>query len=360
MSDFISGLRGDVVDAAERHARGGRVRRTRQRVRALRPQAALSAIAVAAGVLALVVAVRALTPPQQSGALHIVAEVRLGGQPFDAVSARGSLWVADFGGRIVRLDERGRKVTAATPVDGDPVAVAAADDRVLVLAAADGSTPRAQLYTLDASSGAVAGVRELGAGAASEIAAGAGTVWYIPSEHRPSIEGLDLATGRAVLRVRFPEAATLAVGGGVVWALSRLGTVMAIDATTGELVERLRRVAGPVDVSGPVTNLIAADVTGAWVSGQRDSTLLRIEAGRVMRRIPLADEPRAIAVTDDALWVGYGSDVSRRYRLARLDPRSGKVLSSVSLGSREPKALVPDGQRAWVVASDGTALLVSG
>ena len=66
-----------------------------------------------------------------------------------------------------------------------------------------------------------------------------------------------------------------------------------------------------------------------------------------------------MALTVDTLWVGYGDSVRRRYRIARLDLGSGDVRSSLDLGNRAPKPLVPDGPRVWVVASDGTAMLVS-
>jgi DNA-binding beta-propeller fold protein YncE len=359
MSDFITGLRGDLVEAADRHARRGRLRRSRLRLRGWRPQALLPAIAVAATVVAVVVAVRALSPPQ-TAALRVVVELRVGGQPFDAAGLDGSLFVADFGGRVVRVDTRGRRVAGATPVDGDPVSVAVASDRVLVLAAADGSTPRAQLYTLDRASGRITDTLPLGAAAASEIAVdGSGALWYVPDEHRPAIERLDLTTGRPMVRVPFREAATLVVGGDLVWALGQDGTVIAIDATTAEVVQRLPQVAGTIDVSAPVTNAIAADARGAWVADQRDSRLLRIEAGRVVRRVPLAGEARSVAVAGDELWVGYGDDVRRRYGVARIDPGSGKVLSSFDLGTRDPRALIPEASGVWVVASDGTALLVS-
>jgi hypothetical protein len=361
MSDFITGLRGDLVQAVERHARRGQVRRTTWRLhpRAWRPQAVLAAVAVAATVVAVAAAVRALTPPQrQAGTLHVVAVVRTGGQPVDAVRTGGSLWIADYGGRVVRVDTRARRVAGAGEVGGDPTSVTVADDTVLLLAASDASTPRSQLYGIDPASGRITARRALGQ-AANDISSSAGGVWYIPSEHRPAIERLDLASGTVNAHVRFPRAATLAVGGTLVWALGAGGTVVAIDATTAEIALRLRRVAIPNDTSAATSNLIAADADGAWVADQRGSRLLRIKAGRVVRRVPLAGEPHSIALTDDTLWVGSGDDVRRRYRLSRVDPTTGDVLSTVDLGTRDPKALVPDGSSVWVAASDGTALLVS-
>jgi hypothetical protein len=361
VSDFVTGLRGDLKEAAERHARRGRVPRTTWRLhrRAWRPQAVVSAVAVAASVVAVVVAVRALTPPQrQAGTLHVVAVVRTGGQPVDAVRTGGSLWIADFGGRVVRLNTRARSVAGASEVGGVPTAVTVADRTVSLLAESDATTPRSQLYTIDPASGRVTSRRALGQ-AAKDISGSAGGVWYIPSEHRPAIERLDLASGTVNAHVRFPRAVTIAVGGTLVWALDAHGTVIAIDATTGEIALRLPRVAIPDDSSAATSNLIAADADGAWVADQRDSRLLRIESGRVVRRVSLAGEPHSIALTDETLWVGYGDDARFRYRLSRVDPTTGDVLSTVDLGRRDPKALVPNGSSVWIVASDGTALLVS-
>ena len=107
MSDYITGLRADLVDAAARHGRRRRSHRMPASLspRAWRPAVALGVAAVAASVVAVVIAVSTLTPPQpHPGRLQIVAELQLDGQPQDAVLAGGSLWVADFTGEVVRVD----------------------------------------------------------------------------------------------------------------------------------------------------------------------------------------------------------------------------------------------------------------
>ena len=69
----------------------------------------------------------------------MIATVRLDGQPRDAVLAGGSLWVADYEGRVLQVDPVRRRVRARIDVGGTPLAVAAEGDRVLVVS--NDSTP---------------------------------------------------------------------------------------------------------------------------------------------------------------------------------------------------------------------------
>ena len=105
MSDYVSELRRDLVEAAERQARRGRAGRASRALhpRAWSPTALAGAGAVAAAIVAVVVTLTTLAPPPKPSDAKIVATVQLGGQPRDAVLAGGSLWIADYEGRVVQL-----------------------------------------------------------------------------------------------------------------------------------------------------------------------------------------------------------------------------------------------------------------
>ena len=127
MSDYISELRRDLVEAAERQARAaapagrrahcirahGRRRRWPARRRSPRRSSPWS------------LTLTTLAPPPKPSDAKIVATVQLGGQPRDAVLAGGSLWIADYEGRVVQFDPATRRVRARTAVGGTPVSVAA-------------------------------------------------------------------------------------------------------------------------------------------------------------------------------------------------------------------------------------------
>lgn len=141
MSDYISELRRDLVGAAAREQGRGRAGRV---ARPLRPRAwsrpALAgALAIAAVLVAVVLTLTRVAPPPQPADPKVIATVRLDGQPRDAVLAGGSLWVADYEGRVLQVDPVRRRVRARIDVGGTPLAVAAEGDRVLVVS--NDSTP---------------------------------------------------------------------------------------------------------------------------------------------------------------------------------------------------------------------------
>jgi hypothetical protein len=109
VSDFLTALRAEVLDAHAAHRRRGRARRTARALGSgVRP-----ALAVASAILALVaavLAVRAVTTPPTSEP-RVVDVIRLRGTPTDAVRAGDSVWIADFAGsRLIGLDAGGRRV----------------------------------------------------------------------------------------------------------------------------------------------------------------------------------------------------------------------------------------------------------
>ena len=91
---------------------------------------------------------------------------------------------------------------------------------------------------------------------------------------------------------------------------------------------------------------------------QRVRRSLRIEAGRVVRRI--AVDPRTLptlAGARGALWT-VSQQTRQGYRLARIDTDTGRTTATVALGPHRPQALVRSPGGLWVVAGDGNALLV--
>ena len=356
MSDFITGLRGDLVDAADRHRRRSRLGAAKGRLvvlpRIWRP--ALTATAVAASVLAALVVASALSPSRPAARPEIAAVVQIGGQPQDAVAAGGSLWVSDYSGHVIRVDPASGRVTARIDVDGNPEGIAAGAGAVWVAGAEFDEDSR--LSRIDPRAGDVEHIRVRGY--VVGLAVGAGGVWLL-DWHNPLLQRIDPTSHERTATVEVPRAAVeVAVGGDrTVWALGPQGTVVSIDGNS-LAVQRVPRVAGTWGEG--FANALAADAEGAWVANRDADVLLRIESGRVVGRIPVGTDPGPVAVGDDAVWVAYGDRVALRsnYRLARIDPGTGTVAGSVDLGRHAPTALLAAGDDVWVIAADGTALLV--
>jgi hypothetical protein len=346
MSDFITGLRGDLVDADERYGRRSAVRRTWPRV--WRP--ALAAATVVAGALAVLVTASTLSPaPDVRPAIS--ATVRIGGQPQDAVLAGGSLWVTDFGGRVLRVDPADGRVIARIAVDGNPRAIAAGAGGVWVASPGLAAKAESVLSRIDPDSGRVVQRVRVG-GYADTVAVGAGGVWIIDQQGR-RIERI----GKPAASVPFGRIGTLAVGGDTLWAIDSGGTVASVDGRSLK-TDRLPRLV-PFG-HGPAENTLAADAGGVWVAGRGGGELVRIEAGNVVTRVPIPEVIGPIALGDGVAWAVSGDPEapSPIYRLTEVDRESGEVLASLSVGYQQPKALVPAGDDVWVIAADGTATRV--
>ena len=359
MSDFIPGLRADLVEATAREAARGRLQRSRRTVglRLPRPSAVAGGLALAAVLGALVVALSTVAPELPAARPRVLATLELGGQPRDAALSDGKLWVTDFAGRLVHADVRRGAAVFGIRLGRYGGSVAAGDGGLWAVGQAPETGGSLRLTEVDARTGVR--LRELRRpGTGGDIAVGAGGLWVSPDGYpdgRRWLERLDPTTGVVTARVR-ADAAVLAISEDTVWVLEYDGTLLAVSGATRQVVTRLSRLA-PVRGTTP-DNTLAADPAGAWIADPAASTVLHVVGARVVRRVGLSSAPGPLALAAGAVWVTSGDVVSRRYRLLRLSPATGRITDTVDLGHHEPKAVVPTADGVWVVASDGTALRV--
>jgi hypothetical protein len=307
--------------------------------------------------LALVVA-STLSPSRPVARPKIAAVVQIGGQPQDAVMAGGSLWVSDYSGHVIKVDPASGRVTARTDVDGNPEGIAAGAGAVWVASPDAYEDGRGSLLSrIDPRTGDVERIHVRGY--VTGLAVGAGGVWPL-DWHHPLVQRIDPASHERTATVDVPRAVVaVAVGGDrTVWVLGPEGTVVSIDGNS-LADQRMPRVAGTWGEG--FGNALDADAEGAWVANRQDDVLLRIESGRVVSRIPVGADPGPVAVGDGSVWVAYGDRLALHgnYRLARIDPETGTVAATVDLGHHPPTALLVAGDDVWVIAGDGTALLVT-
>ena len=350
MSDFLTELRGELLDAHAAERRRGGARRAGRAFVAGAPSAAVAVAAVAALVVAIV-GVRAVIPPP-SAAPRVVDVVRVGGNLTDAVVAvDGSVWVSDFAGRrVTRLDAASRRVVERVQARGQPVAMAAGVDGTWVRGAVgDG--------------GAISRVGSAAAtqvGYGSTLAAAPGVVWAADVELPPEgLRRIDAGTGRDAGLLDVVEIYALAVGGESLWAVTTNGTVLRLDARTGERRSRWPALAISPGTAAPA---LVADAKGAWVlkTGQgTDSRAIRLEDDRIARRLPLPPSARPLlARAPDGLWTVTEDPVRYRTAAVRLDPETGEVTARVALGGRNPTALLSVDDEIWIAGSDGTIAVV--
>ena len=232
-----------------------------------------------------------LAPPPQPADAKVVATVRLGGQPRDAVLAGGRCGSPTTRAAWCRLDPAARRVRARIRVGGTPVSVAADGDRVLggehrrrpgvdALAPVPARRPRA---------GSVLDARRRSTATATAIAAGAGGLWLS--------RALATAATRAH-RPGHPPAHRADPGRPTSWP-GRDGAV-GVDATSRTPCPRSTRRrprrqprarVSPTD--GRAERAHAAPRRRRRLGGgQSDGLLYRVEGGRVVRRVEVG-RPRA-------------------------------------------------------------------
>jgi hypothetical protein len=354
MSDYVSELRRDLVEAAARQQRQGAAARVVRplRPRAWSPLAFVGAATALAAVVVLVIGLRAVSPPRPPETPKRLGTFQIGGQPAGAVSAGRGAVVADFTAGLVQVGPGGDVRALAPPDAGTFVSLAA--DAGTVWAVRMHAPRRAwesELVKLGPDGRALARIPLGGEGGA--LAVGAEGVWMLTNvagtvEHSAGLERIDPRSRRVVVRVPDVDGQDIAASRTSVWTREG-GTVTQRDAL-GRVVNRVRDISPVLGVEGQRTML--ADADGAWVVGQSDGLLYRIEGGQVVKRITVGDLSGVITRTRSAVWVtalvGTG-----RYELVRIDPDDGRVTARVSVGAQEPQAIVPVGRELWVITARG-------
>jgi hypothetical protein len=156
----------------------------------------------------------------------------------------------------------------------------------------------------------------------------------------------------------------VAEAGGVLWVAVQEGTIVEVDAATGRVIRRWHALAPS---RGAPAGGLAADARGLWVVSSSRGELIRLEDGRVIRRIPVALTSRLqplLARTRGGLWLAAGA-AETSFKpppnvLQRIDPRTGRVTARVAIGDQQPVALVPAGADLDVVTAQGRVLVVRG
>jgi hypothetical protein len=362
MSDFISELRADLVEAAAREQERNPIGRALRPLypRTWRPAVVVGGLAVAAAVVAAVISVVVLapkpTPPADNP--RVVATIRIGGIPLSAAFGDGSLWVTDFRGDAVRIDPVHRRVLARVPTGHSPGAVAVARGAVWVRLTTN-DEHHTQLVRIDPSRGRVVFRRTLSFG--DGLAIGAGAIWTAQPGTSTAVGGVlafSPRTGKVVASLPVANADGVAVGGGTLWTVGSDGTVTQADARSHRVVRRFSRLAsGRAGASG--ANVLLADGEGAWALGTDRATIFRLAHGHVTRRIAVArDTQPVLARAGDTLWTTTGDQYARRHTLRRIDAPSGRVTATIDIGARRPVAIVPTRSELYVVTGDGSILVV--
>jgi serine/threonine-protein kinase len=323
-----------------------------------------------------------------------------GGEPGPGAAPRIDL----SGGALQRVDVDGTRLSATFELEGEPVDVAATASGVLVADGEDGKS-----YRVDPESGIVT-VGPGTAGGLAGVALAPAGVWL--AGHGLNGEGVlrrlqqgadavsvaatidlrELALRsddppppvNAIVAVETAPAAGARFAGWVIdaadgslleirpetdgYGIARVdtgGTPLALDAAgnrlwvgqENELLELSSEPDAPTRLVSriPLSGLpiaIAANATGAWVA-TRESTLARVESGRIVMTLSAPGRPIDLAMGEGALWLLTGDG-----KLHRLDPSGGSRDDVEDIGAN-PVALTVGEGAVWVVVRGGDPVRLS-
>ena len=313
-------------------------RRPRRQLALLGAAAALVAVAVAVAALTVFgeegsagrLAANSLGALDSSGAVKDVIPV--GDGPADVVYGAKSLWVANELDRSVwRVDPR-TQALAQLPLDAQPAALAFGDDALWVL-----DPPGRQVLRMDAEKGQERVVEDYAVGnGASDVAFGGEAVWVTNqldgTVTRISVRGRAQTIGVGI------EPISAAFGNGALWVANAGGdNVVRIDAATRE-VESI-----PV---GHEPRAVAVGSRSVWVASAVDGTVWELDPQtRAARRtVAVGPAPAALAATEDGgIWVASEATGA----VTRVDGNGATTTHEVGGG---PTALVVVDDRVWVTA----------
>jgi YVTN family beta-propeller protein len=250
-------------------------------------------------------------PPVSGQPSRVTTKVTVGGQPCGVVAVAGTVWVTDAQrAQLVRI--AGGKVVARTAVDETPC----------------------------------------------ELAYGYGSLWVATQSGK--LDRVDPKTGKVIARIAVGDTSyEPVVAFDAVWVTNRgSGTVSQIDPRNNRVVHT---VATPFVNAG---GIVAAS-NWLWIGndsgGSKD--LLRMDPHtRKLDTFQAGDRPTFVAYAGGSVWTADQGSAT----VTRLDPMTGRVLSTVPAGVRpvnlsaarlddvHPEVWVPDDQGDLLIRIDAT------
>jgi outer membrane protein assembly factor BamB len=347
--DFVTQLRLQLREAAEREGRRGQAARLgREAVarRLWRPALALAALLLLALGLAnaLSDAGRGRNTPAGQG-LRLDLRRPLVGQGGVVYAGFGSVWAADAStGDVVRLDPRTSAVRARVHVGGQEVAFDVGAGAVWAL----DNTQR--LLRIDPATNRVSARIRLPRPAQGVLVAG-DTVWVGTSVE---LQAVNPRSGAAIATIhvarRGYEIDGVATDGHDVYVSRADGTLLVYDANTGA------QLPSPgVEVHG----VVAAARGTVFLAGNRGVAALDARTARTRWTTDLPTHGlNYVVLAGGALWAeGVDRDTGRD-SVWRLDPASGRVAGSLRLPEFGASGMAFAAGRLWLVSTKGVLQVI--
>jgi streptogramin lyase len=355
--DFVTRLRYQLREAAERDARRGPVAHaaTAARWRVVsRPVlvGAMAACALAIVVAVTLSAVRHASPPVEQAVppdhrLTVEDRGPLVSQGGAIAPGFGAVWAIDGGsGELLRIDPRNERVLARVSVGDQAFPDVGAG---AVWTAADG-----RLLKIDPASNRVTARIPLGLGARTFVMAyaRAGVVW-VPTPQ----ELLRIDPRRDVIDRRIPlehasfQASGFAADQQLLYVLRADGVMLLLNPVTGARVATTR-----LDPGGFLMGVVNGAVLVATTT---DIAAVDAHSGRTLWRATLgARRVNDGIVAHGSVWIHVTNSDTGRDQLVRLDAGNGRRIGSVSLPEFGVASMAAVDDGVWLVTPSGRLMIV--
>lgn len=258
-------------------------------------------------------------------------------------SGSGSIWYSTSGGSLYRIDPSYGSASATEVASASELAAQAQQDVGFPrlqrpVAVASGSVwmanPGGYVVRVDPGSGKVVGRIPVGRNPAA-IAAGAGAVW-VASPLDDEVSKIDPTNAVTPIAVGHGPSG-IAVGAGAVWVTDRYDdTVERIDPSTSSVITTI-----PV---GSSPEAIAFAAGAVWVADSHDGTIKRIDpaTNTVVGTIHVDGDPTALASVDGRVWASVSAGAL---------PLGGKLPADVARFTMQSDLTSPDPALAFDNAS---------
>jgi outer membrane protein assembly factor BamB len=336
--DFTTTLGRQLREAAEREATRGRLR--------VRPPARRTLVVAAALLIAAAFAVAAVSlfprreVPANEKAPHIVAHVAVTDHGGDLSAAFGSLWTYDsIKSQVLRLSTDGA-VTATIPIPGNIDAGAAGDGAMWAMT-------DSQLYRVDPRTNRIVARVPLPPPSRSfGLGVDTGAVWIGDGSRLIHLDSATNRFGRPIDIEHGGQASRGTAGGpGRIYVLRSDGQLEIRDGHTGRRLSVARPAVENSPLLGFADSLLVPTSTGV--------AAIDPGTGRLRWNAPLGtSEINGAAYGLGALWI-QGTPASGRDRLWKLDPRSGRVLGTLTLSDFGATGMVIAGGSLWIASPSG-------
>jgi len=188
------------------------------------------------------------------------------------------------------------------------------------------------------------------------VALGGGYAWFINYDDQ-TLNRVDLHTDTAGSAVSVGGTPTgIAYGNGAVWVTLGFGTTQGQSGSVVRFDPGTEKAGRPIYV-GDGAEAIAVGPPGAaghvWVADENDDQIIAIDpaTSAVTLRIPVGQQPSAVAVGNGSVWVANTLDST----VWRLDPDTGQVLARIGVPD-PPSALAVGPHSIWVASRSASTV----